>query len=95
MSSESNFSANTDWQKRIGLGVLTLGVALTAMLVLKKVPQPKVAAETPQVKTEAKQTTSPASLPKSLQTTNLPSTSSDYSSRVVAYVYDNTPITRE
>ena len=46
MNSESNFSANTDWQKRIGLGVLTLGVALTAMLVLKKVPQPKVAAET-------------------------------------------------
>ena len=95
MNSESNFYANTDWQKRIGLGVLTLGVALTAMLVLKKVPQPKVAAETPQVKTEVKQTTSPASLPKSLQTTNLPSTSSDYSSRVVAYVYDNTPITRE
>ena len=86
MNSESNFSANTDWQKRIGLGVLTLGVALTAMLVLKKVPQPKVAAETPQVKPEVKQTTSPASLPKSLQTTNLPSTSSDYSSRVVAYV---------
>ena len=95
MNSESNFSANTDWQKRLGLGVLTLGVALTAMLVLKKVPQPKVAAETPQVKTEAKQTTSPASLPKSLQTTNLPSTGSDYSSRVVAYIYDNTPITRE
>ena len=85
MNRESNFSSKTDWQKRIGLGVLTLGVALTAMLVLKKIPQPKVAAETPQVKTEAKQTTSPASLPKSLQT----------SSRVVAYVYDNMPVTRE
>ena len=95
MNSESNFSSKTDWQKRIGLGVLTLGVALTAMLVLRKVPQPKVAAETPQVKTEAKQTTSPASLPKSLQTSNIPSTNSDYSSRVVAYVYDNMPITRE
>jgi hypothetical protein len=95
MNSESNFSSKTDWQKRIGLGVLTLGVALTAMLVLKKVPQPKVAAETPQVKTEAKQTTSPASLPKSLQTSNIPSTNSDYSSRVVAYVYDNMPVTRE
>lgn len=95
MNSESNFSSKTDWQKRIGLGVLTIGVALTAMLVLRKVPQPKVAAETPQVKTEAKQTTSPASLPKSLQTSNIPSTNSDYSSRVVAYVYDNTPITRE
>jgi hypothetical protein len=95
MNSESNFSSKTDWQKRIGLGVLTLGVALTAMLVLKKVPQPKVAAETPQVKTEPKQTTSPASLPKSLQTSNIPSTNSDYSSRVVAYVYDNMPVTRE
>ena len=95
MNSESNFSSKTDWQKRIGLGVLTLGVALTAMLVLRKVPQPKVAAETPQVKTEAKQTTSPASLPKSLQTSNIPSTNSDYSSRVVAYVYDNMPVTRE
>jgi len=95
MNSESNFSSKNDWQKRIGLGVLTLGVALTAMLVLKKVPQPKVAAETPQVKTEAKQTTSPASLPKSLQTSNIPSTNSDYSSRVVAYVYDNMPVTRE
>ena len=95
MNSESNFSSKTDWQKRIGLGVLTIGVALTAMLVLRKVPQPKVAAETPQVKTEAKQTTSPASLPKSLQTSNIPSTNSDYSSRVVAYVYDNMPITRE
>ncbi|MCY2941306.1 MAG: peptidyl-prolyl cis-trans isomerase [Planctomycetota bacterium] len=95
MNSESNFSSKTDWQKRIGLGVLTLGVALTAMLVLKKVPQPKVAAETPQLKTEAKQTTSPASLPKSLQTSNIPSTNSDYSSRVVAYVYDNMPVTRE
>ena len=95
MNSESNFSSKTDWQKRIGLGVLTLGVALTAMLVLKKIPQPKVAAETPQVKTEAKQTTSPASLPKSLQTSNMPSTNSDYSSRVVAYVYDNMPVTRE
>jgi hypothetical protein len=95
MNSEANFSSKTDWQKRIGLGVLTLGVALTAMLVLRKVPQPKVAAETPQVKTEAKQTTSPASLPKSLQTSNIPSTNSDYSSRVVAYVYDNMPVTRE
>ena len=95
MNSESNFSSKTDWQKRIGLGVLTLGVALTAMLVLRKVPQPKVAAETPQVKTEPKQTTSPASLPKSLQTSNIPSTNSDYSSRVVAYVYDNMPVTRE
>ena len=95
MNSETNLSSNTDWQKRIGLGVLTLGVALTAMLILRKVPQPKVAAETPQVKTEAKQTPSPASLPKSLQTSNIPSTNSDYSSRVVAYVYDNTPITRE
>jgi len=95
MNSESNFSSKTDWQKRIGLGVLTLGVALTAMLVLRKVPQPKVAAETPQVKTEAKQTTSPASLPKSLQTSNIPSANSDYSSRVVAYVYDNMPVTRE
>lgn len=95
MNSESKYSSNTDWQKRIGLGVLTLGVALTAMLVLRNVPQPKVAAETPQVKTAAKQTASPASLPKSLQTTSLPSNGSDYSSRVVAYVYDNIPITRE
>jgi len=95
MDSKAKYFSNTDWPKRIGLAVLTLGVALTAILVLRKVPQPKVAAETPQVKTEAKQSTSPASLPKSFQASNIPSTNSDYSSRVVAYVYDNTPITRE
>lgn len=95
MNSDVNLSANKDWQKRLGLGVLTLGVALTAMLVLRKVPQPKVAAESPQVKPEAKPANAPPSLPKSLQNSNLPSTSSDYSSRVVAYVYENMPITRE
>ena len=95
MNSDVNLSANKDWQKRLGLGVLTLGLALTAMLVLRKVPQPKVAAESPQVNSETKPANAPPSLPKSLQNSNLPSTSSDYSSRVVAYVYENMPITRE
>jgi len=79
--------------KRIGLGVLTGTIALAAVLVLRKVPQPMADAQTPPAK---KEVAAPEKLPTSLQqTNNTPTTGSDYSSRVVAYVYDNIPITRE
>ncbi len=90
-----SLSVQNQWQQRIGLGALTFFVALTAFLVLRTVPQPLVEAQTPPTNKEPKQVTTPASLPKSLQTTSIPSTGSDYSSRVVAYVFENTPITRE
>lgn len=92
---EGKTSSPNQWQQRIGLGALTFFVALTAFLVLRTVPQPTVDAQTPTPKSNPKPGTTPASLPKSMQSSSIPTTGSDYSSRVVAYVFENTPITRE
>ena len=83
---------NSTLPKRLGLGILTGTIALAAILVVRKVPQPLAEAQPPTPKREV---TAPEKLPASLQASNLQATSSDYYNRVVAYIYDNIPVTRE
>lgn len=83
---------NSTLPKRLGLGILTGTIALAAILVVRKVPQPLAEAQAPTPKREV---TAPEKLPASLQASNLQATGSDYSNRVVAYIYDNIPVTRE
>ncbi|MSR32174.1 MAG: peptidyl-prolyl cis-trans isomerase [Gemmataceae bacterium] len=88
------------WKNRLGLAAFSLTLVCTALFLARKLPQSKATAQASAPKVAPKgKPQPPAPLPASFQETGksliTPVTPSDYSSRVVAYIYENIPITRE